>query len=104
MPMKEINTVKRTLDLNVRPTITTAQKARLDAIAALPDDEIDTSDAPFLADAAWVKAVNFPHAKKLISLRIDGDVIDFFKHSGARYQARMNAVLRSYVTAQKRLG
>ena len=103
MPTNDTTTVRRTLDLNARPTVTAAQKARLDAVAAMADDDIDTSDAPFLADAVWVKAVDFPHAKKLISLRIDGDVIDFFKNSGARYQARMNAVLRSYVTAQKRV-
>ena len=102
MPMNESSTVKRTLDLNIKPVVTAEQKARLDAVAAMSDDDIDTSDAPFLADAVWVKAVDFPHAKKLISLRIDGDVIDFFKHSGARYQARMNAVLRSYVIEQKR--
>ena len=103
MPMNDNNTVKRTFDLNTKPIVTAAQKARLDAVAAMADDDIDTSDAPFLADAVWVKAVDFPHAKKLISLRIDGDVIDFFRNSGARYQARMNAVLRSYVIEQKRL-
>jgi uncharacterized protein (DUF4415 family) len=33
-------------------------------------------------------------------LRIDADVLDFFRHTGARYQSRINAVLRSYVEAQ----
>lgn len=81
--------------------MTAQQKARLEAIAAMPDDKIDTSDAPFRPDAVWVKAVDFPHTKKQISLRIDEDIIDFFKHTGARYQTRMNAVLRSYVSAHK---
>ena len=81
--------------------MTEQQKLRLAALAALPDDQIDTSEAPFRPDAVWVKAVDFPHAKKLISLRLDEDVIEFFKHTGARYQTRINAVLRSYVNAQQ---
>ena len=101
--MSKNNTVKRTLDPNTPPILTQEQKLRLAALAALPDDQIDTSDAPFRPDAVWVKAVDFPHAKKLISLRIDEDVIEFFKQAGSRYQTRINAVLRSYVNAQQQL-
>ncbi|EWS76905.1 hypothetical protein AF72_13725 [Xylella taiwanensis] len=67
----------------------------------MPDDQIDTSDAPFKPDAVWAKAVDFPHVKKLISLRIDEDVLNFFRHTGKRYQTRINAVLRSYVEAHR---
>jgi len=81
--------------------LTQDQKLRLAALAVLPEDQIDTSDAPFRPDAVWVRAVDFPHAKKLISLRIDEDVIEFFKQTGTRYQTRINAVLRSYVNAQQ---
>ena len=35
------------------------------------------------------------------TLRLDAEVLDFFKHGGKRYQSRINAVLRSYVEAQK---
>jgi len=42
-----------------------------------------------------------PPAKKQITLRIDADVIDFFQHTGRRYQTRINAVLRSYVDAAR---
>jgi uncharacterized protein (DUF4415 family) len=99
--MSKSNTVKLTIDPKNPPTLTEAQKIRLAALAAMPDDQIDTSDAPFRPDAVWVKAVDFPHAKKLISLRIDEDVIEFFKHTGSRYQTRINAVLRSYVSANR---
>lgn len=99
--MSKKNTVKLTLDPKNQPPMTEEQKARLAALAVLPDDQIDTTDAPFRPEAVWVKAVDFPHAKKLISLRIDEDVIEFFKHTGARYQTRINAVLRSYVNAQQ---
>jgi uncharacterized protein (DUF4415 family) len=93
--------VKRTLDLTKPPIVTDEQKVRLAMLDAMPDDQIDTSDAPFRPDAVWVKAVDFPHAKKLISLRIDEDVIEFFKQTGTRYQTRINAVLRSYVNAHQ---
>ena len=99
--MSKSNTVKLTLDLKNLPPLTSSERAELETIAAMPDDQIDTSDAPFRPDAVWVKAVDFPHAKKLISLRIDEDVIEFFKHTGTRYQTRINAVLRSYVNAHQ---
>lgn len=102
--MSKSNTVKLTLDLIKPPIVTDEQKARLAALDAMPDDQIDTSDAPFRPDAVWVKAVDFPHSKKLISLRIDEDVIEFFKDTGTRYQTRINAVLRSYVSAHKAHG
>lgn len=42
-----------------------------------------------------------PGPKQAISLRVDQDVLDWFKSSGPRYQSRMNSVLRSYVTAMR---
>jgi uncharacterized protein (DUF4415 family) len=105
MPKKEPNIVKRTLDLKLRPVLSDAQKARLDAVAAMPDDRIDYSDAPSLPDAVWMKAATeLPHTKQQITLRIDAEVLDFFKHTGKRYQSRINAVLRSYVEAHKAHG
>jgi uncharacterized protein (DUF4415 family) len=102
MPKKESNIVKRTLDLKLRPVLDDAQKARLDGVAAMPDERIDYSDAPSLPDAVWMKAATeLPHTKQQITLRIDAEVLDFFKHTGKRYQSRINAVLRSYVEAHK---
>lgn len=102
MPTKKSNTVKRTLDLKKPPLLSAEQKARLEAVAAMPDEQIDYTDAPSLPDAVWMKAATqLPHAKQQITLRIDAEVLDFFKHTGQRYQSRMNAVLRSYVQAHK---
>jgi uncharacterized protein (DUF4415 family) len=39
--------------------------------------------------------------KALLSLRIDSDVIDWFRSQGAGYQSRMNALLRAYMEAHK---
>ena len=49
-------------------------------------------------DIDWSKAVLVVPAKKqAISIRVDQDVLDFFKQEGAGYQRRINAVLRSYM-------
>ena len=46
----------------------------------------------------WEGAVPvLPEAKVPISLRVDADVLAFFRGAGPRYQSRMNAVLRSYM-------
>ncbi len=53
-------------------------------------------------DIDWSQAVLVvPPKKKAISIRIDPDVLDYFKNEGPGYQRRINAVLRSYV-GQKR--
>jgi len=88
-------------DLNHLPPLTEAQKARLEALAKLPDAQIDDSDAPPFPDAVWTKPVGFSaRNKQQISLRIDADVLDWFKGTGKRYQTHINAVLRSYVDAR----
>jgi uncharacterized protein (DUF4415 family) len=64
VPTKESNTVKRTLDLKKRPPLSAEQKARLDAVASMPDESIDYSDAPRLPGAIWMKAATeLPHAR-----------------------------------------
>lgn len=96
------NTVKLTLDPKNLPPLTDQERAQLEAIAAMPDEQIDYSDAPYLPDAVWIKAItDLPANKKQITLRIDTEVLEFFKQTGKRYQSRMNAVLRSYVEAHK---
>ena len=74
--------------------------ARLDAQT---DEDIERAmrDDPDWADLInfdWSGAqMVFPAQKKSISIRLDEDVIDFFKKSGKGYQTRMNAVLRHYM-------
>lgn len=93
------------IDPDNPPPLTDEQKARLDALRDLPDEAIDCSDAPYQPDAVWMRAADhLPHTKKQVTLRIDTEVLEFFKRGGKRYQSRMNAVLRSYVEAQKVLG
>ena len=101
MQSSKSNIVKRTLDLKNPPPLTDEQKARLDAVAAMADDQIDYSDAPHRPAAEWMRATEIPSTKQQITLRIDADVLEFFKHTGRRYQTRINAVLRAYVKEHK---
>lgn len=56
----------------------------------------DPDAAPI--DIDWSDAVLvIPVRKKAISIRVDEDVLDFFKKAGNGYQRRINAVLRSYM-------
>ena len=61
----------------------------------------DPANAPALA--AWLAAGQLvePARKRAISLRLDPDVIDWFRNTGPRYQSRMNAVLRAFVQHQR---
>lgn len=96
------NTVKLTLDPKNLPPLTAQERAQLEAVAAMPDEAIDYSDAPYRPDAVWMKAAaQLPHTKQQITLRLDAEVLEFFKQTGKRYQSRINAVLRSYVEAHK---
>ncbi|MEQ9172137.1 MAG: BrnA antitoxin family protein [Rhodospirillales bacterium] len=58
----------------------------------------DPDAAPIADEAFWSRAkIVMPMPKQAISIRLDTDVLDFFKDAGPGYQSRINAVLRSYV-------
>ncbi len=79
----------------------TISKKRLKELANIQDGKIDTSEIPELGDDFWKEAkLVMPEGKKVsISLRVDPDVLKFFKESGRGYQSRMNAVLKAYKNA-----
>ena len=59
-------------------------------------------ELPMFPEEFWEAAhVEMPVSKEAISLRVDEDVLEWFRSAGPRYQSRMNAVLRSYVTHMK---
>jgi uncharacterized protein (DUF4415 family) len=76
-------------------------------VDALTDEEIEAAvrkdpDAVPL-DFNWSEAVLvIPPKKKAISIRVDEDVLDYFRKEGAGYQRRMNAVLRSYMQQKRK--
>jgi uncharacterized protein (DUF4415 family) len=98
------NTVKFELDPKKPPALTAEQRKRLARLAARPDSEIDYSDIPRQKAAVkWSRpgALVSSENKQQITLRLDAEVVNFFKKTGERYQSRINAVLREYVRAHR---
>ena len=80
-------------------------KRRLEELGMAPDSEIDYSEIPELGPEFWEEAqVVFPEPKQAVSIRIDRNVLDWFRRGGRGYQSRMNAVLRSYVETMEKQG
>lgn len=79
-------------------------KTNLEKLRKLTDEEIDASIAgdPDWDEEAWSDAVVVVTKKQPISIRVDEDVLDYFKGQGAGYQKRINAVLRSYMNAARK--
>jgi uncharacterized protein (DUF4415 family) len=78
-------------------------QAELDALAAMPETEIDTSEMPPRRD--WTNGVRgafYRPIKRPLSLRLDADIIDWFQQQGTGYQTRMNAALREYVERNRK--
>jgi uncharacterized protein (DUF4415 family) len=76
----------------------------LKRLDSLGDEEIDYSDIPdsgndndFWRDAKRVRLEDLmPKAKRQVTLRLDQEVLEWFKSKGPGYQTRMNAVLKAY--------
>jgi uncharacterized protein (DUF4415 family) len=78
-------------------------RQRLEEIQNIPDDEIDTSDIPELDNHFWENAkMVVPVSKKAVSIRLDSDILDWFKSQGKGYQSTINSVLRTYVNHQQK--
>jgi uncharacterized protein (DUF4415 family) len=100
--MSERNTVKFKLDPNNLGAQTSEQRERLRQVAAMPDAQIDYSDiSPSTSAIQWTRpgALVSSENKQQVTLRLDADVLNFFKTTGKRYQSRINAALREYMKA-----
>jgi uncharacterized protein (DUF4415 family) len=85
--------------------ITTEQRRQLEALAKMPDSEIDTSDIPVLPENAWKNAVRgkfYRPVKQAVSLRLDADVLAWLKKDGDGYQTRVNQMLRERMLEELR--
>lgn len=86
-----------------------ARREQLERLAALPDDQIDTSDIPEITDEQWATARRghlYRPLKKPVTIRIDADVLAWFKEhaAGGGYQTEINRVLRRHVTDTEKHG
>ena len=90
-----------------RTTISRKSQSDWTHVKALSDKDIVIDvDAPawtpeMFARAVVKKGLKTTSKKSLLSLRIDSDVVKWFKAQGPGYQSRMNALLRAYMQAHK---
>ena len=88
--------------------LTPEQRAELKSLAALPEDAIDTSDAPELFDWSGAKrGLFYRPVKQQLTLRLDADVVAWFKSRATPkegYQTRINRALREYMQQQTSRG
>lgn len=70
----------------------------LNALMNQSEDDINTEDQPEVTD--WSQAVRgkfYRPIKQQVTLRLDADLLDWFKSKGSRYQTRINAALRQFI-------
>ncbi len=82
-------------------TKTETSEREIEALAALPDDAIDTSDIPEVRDWSGAKRGMFYRPiKRQLTLRIDADIVEWFKdrsQDGKGYQTNINRALREHI-------
>jgi uncharacterized protein (DUF4415 family) len=73
----------------------------------MTDEDIDLSDSPEITPEQFAKAVvrrgglTSPQGKDQVTLRIDRDVLEWFKLQGHGYQTQINSLLRAYMEAHQ---
>jgi uncharacterized protein (DUF4415 family) len=74
-------------------------REELQALAAMPDDQIDFSDIPEITEEQWKRAVRttryfYRPVKRPVTMRLDADVIEWLRKDGRGYQTEANRILR----------
>jgi len=70
-------------------------------LAAMKDQDIDTSDIAELGDEFFQRAELRSPPKQAVTIRLDADVLEWFKEQGQGYQTRINQLLRVYMEAKR---
>ncbi|MBE9049343.1 BrnA antitoxin family protein [Nostocales cyanobacterium LEGE 11386] len=91
--------------MNSEPTSSNSQ-TDLQRLDAMTDKDIDLSDCPEVTPEMFAKAVvrrGLPvvRNKTQVTLRIDSDVLEWFKSEGRGYQTKINQLLRAYMEAHQ---
>lgn len=72
----------------------------------MTDEDIDLSDSPEITPEMFARAVvrqglDAPLSKQQVTLRIDSDVLEWFRQQGRGYQTKINSLLRAYMQAHQ---
>ncbi|HMS85046.1 MAG TPA: BrnA antitoxin family protein [Nitrospira sp.] len=85
-----------------KPTTKKRSRTNWARIDALNNSEIDTSDIPEQSKAFFKRVIlRLPERKTAVTIRLDRQVLEWFKTKGPGYQTRINALLRAYMEAHK---
>lgn len=77
-------------------------KETLKRIDAIKEEDIDYSDIPALDESFFANvSIQLPLSKRKqsVTLRLDSEILDWFKKQGKGYQTKINAILKSYFNA-----
>jgi len=85
--MREKNTTH-----NSAPKPSKAQRQRLEALARMPDDQIDTSDIPEIRD--WSHAIRFSRRPRTVTVQIEADILEWLKRQDQDVSKGLNRILR----------
>ncbi len=101
MSRKPTGLVRYRLDPHKQPALTLEERQAWEKLKQMRDEDIDLSDIPEQTRGGWRRVSELVPAenKQQITLRLDADVIQFFRGTGRRYQSRINAAPRDYVNA-----
>jgi uncharacterized protein (DUF4415 family) len=72
----------------------------------MQDEDIDLSETPEITPEMFAKAVvrrglKPAHKKQQLTIRLDNDVLEWFRAQGRGYQTKINALLRAYMEAHE---
>jgi uncharacterized protein (DUF4415 family) len=91
-----------------KKSTSTKSRTDFDRLDKMKDEDIDLSDAPEITSEMFAKAIVRrglkPRTKKQVTLRIDSDVLEWYKKQGRGYQTRINLLLRAYMNEHRRQG
>ncbi len=83
--------------------VTKQQAEELRKLAEQPEESVDTSDIPEVKDWSETHRGRFYRPiKQQVTLRIDADLLAWFRSQGGKYQSRINAALREYMDAHRK--
>ncbi|HLA75503.1 MAG TPA: BrnA antitoxin family protein [Gammaproteobacteria bacterium] len=77
--------------------------SKLEQLDSMKDVAIDYAEIPPTTREFWADATLIVPEKMPVSVRLDRDVVEWFKKQGPRYQTRINAALRAFVDHQKKM-
>lgn len=85
--------------------VTDKQSKEIRRLIKMADEDIDTSELPEVDDFTdAVRGRFYRPVKQQITLRLDADLLAWFRSQGGKYQTRINAALREYMESHRKVG